>query len=91
MSVRLAQRMAATGSLEPSQQGRPPGSGKLAAHATTLIGWVEAEPDITMPALASKLAAERGVTAHPASLSRFLLEQGFTVKKNTAGQRSRSR
>jgi transposase len=90
-SVRLAQRMAVKGSLEPEKQGRPPGGGKLAAHADVLIRWVEANGDITMPELAAKLAAERGVTAHPASLSRFLMAQGFTVKKNAAGLRSRSR
>lgn len=90
-SVRLAQRMAATGSLEPARQGRPPGGGKLAPHADTLIGWVEAEEDITMSELAAKLEAECGVTAHPASLSRFLIKAGFTLKKNTARQRNRSR
>ena len=49
-SVRLAQRMAATGSLAP--------------HAEVLIGWVEKQGDITMPELAAKLKTERGVTAH---------------------------
>jgi hypothetical protein len=29
-SIRLAERMRTTGSLEPAWQGRPPGSGKLA-------------------------------------------------------------
>ncbi|RTR08480.1 IS630 family transposase, partial [Azospirillum griseum] len=48
-SIRLAQRMATTGSLEPARQGRPPGGGKLAPHAALLIGWVEAQGDITMP------------------------------------------
>lgn len=90
-SIRLAQRMATTRSLEPARQGRPPGGGKLAPHAALLIGWVEAQGDITMPELAAKLKAERGVTAHPASLSRFLIASGFTVKKNSAGDRSRSR
>jgi len=90
-SVRLAQRMAETGTLAPSRQGRPPGGGKLAAYADALIGWVEADGDITMPELAAKLEAECAVTAHPASLSRFLIKAGFTVKKNTAGERSRSR
>ncbi len=90
-SVRLAQRMAATGSLEPLRQGRPPGGGKLAAFAALLTGWVETQGDITMPELAAKLKAECGVTAHPASLSRFLIKQDFTVKKSAAGHRSRSR
>lgn len=90
-SIRLSQRMAAKGSLEPEKQGRPPGGGKLAAHGDALIRWVEEKGDITMPELSAKLAAERGVTAHPASLSCFLATKGFTVKKNAAGLRSRSR
>lgn len=89
--VRLAARMAQTGSLEPSRRGRPPGNGKLAAYRAMLIGWIEAEPDISMPELAAKLEAETQVVAHPASLSRFLLAAGYTFKKNAAGQRERTR
>lgn len=89
--IRLAKRMAETGSLAPARQGRPPGGGKLASYADRLIGWVEAESDISMPELAAKLEAECGVVAHPASLSRFLLAAGFTVKKNTFGRRGRTR
>ena len=55
------------------------------------MNWVEADGDITMPELAARLLAERGVKAHPASLSRLLIRQGFTVKKNAAGERNRSR
>lgn len=89
--VRLAQRMVATGTLEPSRQGRPPGGGKLAPYSEILIGWVEANGDITMSELAAKLEAECGLTAHPASLSRFLIQAGFTFKKNPSGNRGRSR
>jgi transposase len=89
-SIRLAQRKAKTGSLEPARQGRPPGGGKLAPHADLLIGWVKAKGDITMPELAARLESARGVTVHPASLSRFLITRGFSVKKNTAGKRDRS-
>ncbi|WP_407697045.1 COG3415 family protein [Skermanella mucosa] len=45
-SIRLAQRKARTGSLEPMRQGRPPGGGKLAPHADLLIGWVKAKGDL---------------------------------------------
>lgn len=89
--VRLAQRMAKTGSLEPARQGRPRGTGKLAAYQDQLIGWVEAEPDMSMPELAALLEAKCGVIVHPASLSRALLAAGYTVKKNAAGGRSRTR
>jgi len=90
-AVRLVQRKAQTGSLAPARQGRPAGSGRLAAHVVTLVSWVEAEGDITMPELAARLLAEKAVKAHPASLSRLLRVHGFTVKKNTAGERNRSR
>ena len=90
-AIRLARRRAQTGSLAPARQGRPVGSGRLAAHAETLIGWVEADGDITMPELAARLLAERGVKVHPASLSRLLIQRGLTVKKNAAGERNRSR
>jgi transposase len=89
--VRLTRRKAETGSVAPARQGRPAGSGLLAAHAATLIGWVEADGDITMPELAARLLAEKAVTVHPASLSRFLRVQGFRFKKNAAGERNRSR
>ena len=90
-AVKLAARVTRTGSAAPARQGRPPGGGKLAPYLAMLIGWVEAEPDITMPELAAKLRAETGVAAHPASLSRVLRQAGFSVKKNASGLRDRAR
>lgn len=90
-AVKLAARVARTGSVEPARQGRPPGGGKLSPHLARLIGWVEAEPDITMPELASKLLTDEGVKVHPASLSRALIQAGFSVKKNTTGRGDRAR
>ena len=80
-AVKLADRVSRTGSTEPARQGRPPGGGKLAPYLTVLLEWVGAEPDITMPELATKLKAEKAVTAHPASLSRALLKTGLSFKK----------
>lgn len=90
-AVKLMQRMAKLGSLLPATQGRPPGSGKLAAHEAFLIRTVEQTPDITMPELSARLRAEHGVEAQPASLSRFLCKRGFTYKKNSDGLGSRTR
>lgn len=90
-AVRLAKRQAQTGSLAPARQGRPAGSGKLSAYRAMVIAWVEADGDATLPELAARLAAEHGIAVHPTSLSRLLRSAGFTVKKNTAGQRNRSR
>lgn len=81
IAVRLAQRKARTGSITPERQGRPSGRGPLSEHADVLVSWVDAEGDVTMPELAGRLFKERGMKAHPASLSRLLLAHGFTVKK----------
>ena len=89
--IKLAARVADTGSAAPARQGRPPGGGKLAPHMRVLTEWVEAEPDITMPELAAKLQAKTGLIIHPASLSRALLQAGFSFKKNAAGIRDRAR
>lgn len=90
-SVKLLARVGRTGSAEPARQGRPPGGGKLAAHLDFLICSVEQTPDMTMPELAALLAAERGVVANPASLSRALCSAGFSFKKNADGLGARSR
>lgn len=90
-AVKLVARAGATGSVEPARQGRPPGGGKLAAHRAFLIDQVEARPDITMPELAVRLEAERGVRASPASLSRVLCAAGFTYKKSPDGLGARTR
>src|SRR4029077_2020493 len=90
-AVKLADRVSRTGSADPARQGRPPGGGKLSPYLTSLLEWVDAEPDITMPELAAKLEAEKAVTAHPASLSRALLKAGLSFKKNTAGHGGRAR
>jgi hypothetical protein len=58
---------------------------------TMLIGWVEAQPDISMPELATKLEGATKVRAHPASLSRALLGAGFRYKKTASGIGMRAR
>lgn len=90
-AIKLIRHVSSTGSAIPRRQGRPPGGGKLAAHVTRLIRWVEAAPDITMPELAARLEAETGIVAHPASLSRVLVAAGFRYKKSLDGIGMRTR
>jgi transposase len=63
----------------------------LVAHLDYLIAVVESAPDITMPELAAKLQAERGVVAAWASLSKLLCRAGFTYKKTVDGLGMRTR
>jgi len=90
-AIRWTERAASDGSPEARKQGRPAGQGPLAVHLDYLVGVVVSEPDITMPELAARLLAERGVTAAWASLSKLLCRAGFTYKKTADGIGMRTR
>lgn len=87
-AVRIVARHAATGSVAPKvgRVGRRP---KLEPHRDYLVRRIAEVPDITMPELAAELAA-LGTRIDPSNLSRWFLRNGYRVKKNTAGQRTRS-
>ncbi len=88
-AIKLCDHWERTGSAAPGRRG---GSvGKLAPHKAFLIARVEEKPDITMPELAAELEVESGTCAAPASLSRFLCRNGYSFKKNAAGQGTSSR
>ena len=89
-AVRVQARYAATGSVEPARQGRPPGSGKLGPYRDAIVEKVKATPDITMPDLAGWLEADHGVAVDPSNLSKLLCKEGFSYKKNAAGRGERT-
>ncbi len=86
--VRLMAAYRATGSLAPKPEGGWRYS-KLDPHCEFLIRRVTEKGDITMPQLAAELAA-RGTTVTPASISHWFIRQGYSFKKNAAGQRTRT-
>jgi transposase len=87
--VNLIKAYRATGSLAPKPSGGRRHA-KLDPHRGFLLGRVAEKEDITMPELASELEAAVGVRADPASISRWLIRNGYRFKKNTGGQRTRS-
>lgn len=85
--VNLMKAYRTTQRLEP----RPSGGrrhAKLEPHRAFLLARVAEKNDITMPELASELAAATGTRAAPASLSRWLIRNGYRFKKNPARQRT---
>lgn len=84
--VKMMARRRATGSLAALPRGGR--RGKLDPHHGFLVAAVEEQPDQTMPELAAKLLAARGVQVAPASLSRFLIRIGLTRKKRHSSPRS---
>jgi transposase len=86
--VKLVQALNVTGRLEPKPLGGRRHA-KLEPHRAFLVARVAERNDITMPELAAALAA-MGTRVDPASLSRWLIRNGYRLKKNSAGQRARS-
>jgi transposase len=76
-AVKLARRVAVSGSMAPARQGRPPGDGKLQARIDKIIAWVEAEPDITMRACGQ---AAGGGRAGPVAVA-AAVEGGLLLQK----------
>ncbi len=87
-AVRIVALHAATGSLAP-RTGRAGRRSKLDEQRGFLVQRINEAPDLTMPELAGELAA-RGTQIDPSNLSRWFLRNGYRVKKNSAGQRTRS-
>lgn len=90
-AVRFAKLDEVQGDPAPDRMGRPPGTGKLAAHRDFLCEVVDSVPDITGPELAAALRDARGIDVHPSSILRVLKAAGYTYKKIAAGGRARTR
>ena len=87
--VRLMKAFRTTGGLAPKPSGGRRHA-KLDPHRAFLIARIEEKSDITMPELSRELLTATGTKADPASLSRFLIRNGYRFKKNSAGKRARS-
>ena len=87
-AVRLMKAFRTTGRLSPKASGGWRHA-KLDPHRAFLLARIQEKPDITMPELSAELAAARGTRADPASLSRFLIRNGYRFKKNACGKRAR--
>jgi transposase len=87
--VKLMKARGVSGRLDPKPCGGLRHA-KLEPHRAFLLARVAEKDDITMPELAVALDAATGTKANPASLSRWLIRNGYRFKKNAAGQRTRS-
>ena len=87
--VKLVKALRVTGRLDPKPCGGRRHA-KLEPHRAFLLDRLAEKQDITMPELAVELEAATGTRADPASLSRWLIRNGYRFKKNPAGQRAGS-
>jgi len=86
--VKLVAAFRSSGSYAPKPEGGWRYS-KLDPQRAFLVRRLSEKADITMPELASELAAV-GLRIDPASLSRWFRRNGYRYKKNSSGIRTRS-
>jgi len=85
--VKLMQVLRKTGRIEPGVLGGRRHS-KLEPHRSFLLSAIAEQHDVTMTEIANDLAA-KGTYVAPASISRWFIRNGYSFKKNAAGQRTR--
>ena len=80
--ARWSQQIRKSGAASVAPMGRPPGTGKLAAHVGFFKELVGQDPDITLFELRDALADATGVTVHHSAIAGVLKRLGFTHKKS---------
>ena len=88
-AVRWHQRYKRTGSVEPDAVGGDRHSHRVEAHAARVLGWIDAQRDLTLVEIADRLAGEGHVFA-PATIWRLLDRHNYTVKKRPLMPANRS-
>ena len=88
-AVRWHQRYKRTGSVEPDAVGGDRHSHRVEAHAARVLGWIDAQRDLTLVEIADRLAEESHVFA-PATIWRLLDRHNYTVKKRLLMPANRS-
>lgn len=77
------------GHAAPKQQGGDRRSGRIEAHAETILGLVEAAPDMTLSEIQTALA-QKGESFGIATLWRFFDRRRITLKKRLLTQPSKT-
>ena len=87
--INLMRRYRETGDLGPRPRGGARHA-KLVDHRDAIIGWIEAQPSLTLQQMADRLMGTHGVTASTSGLSDMLRKAGYTYKKIHTGERGRA-
>ena len=79
-AIRWVAQSRQTGDLAPKQRGgrRP---SRIDGHADLIMAWVDAEPDLTLPEIATKLEEATEYRPPPSVVHGFFKRRGVTRKK----------
>jgi len=89
-AVRWVQRWRAQGEVATKPMGGDRRSGAIEAHRQTILGAIEATPDMTL-AEVQALLGQHGLTVAIGTVWRFFDRHGMTFKKNRARRRTGAR
>lgn len=88
-AIRWVARARASGDCLPKKQGGDQRSHRIDAHQALILGWVEAEPDLTLAELSARLADAVGYRPPVSVVHRFFVRHGMTRKKRRRTRPSR--
>jgi len=79
-AIRWVARLRETGEIAPKRRGgrRP---SRIDSHADLIMGWVGAEPDLTLVEIAARLEEATGYRPPPSVVHGFFKRRGVTRKK----------
>lgn len=88
-AVRWHQRYRRSGKVDPDAIGGDRVSHRVEAYAEMILGWVDAEPDLSIPEIRERLV-KQGYQFASSTLWRLLQRHGYTYKKRQRMQASRN-
>ena len=88
-AIRWVSQLRETGELAPRRRGghRP---SRIDGHGELIMGWVEAEADLTLSEIAARLEEATGYRPPPSVVHGFFKRRGVTRKKRRGTQPNRT-
>ncbi len=80
-AIRWVAQARATGDVAPRPRGGPRRPSRIDPYGDLIMGWLDDEPDMTLPEIAARLEGEVGYRPPPSVVHEFFKRRGVTRKK----------
>ena len=80
-AIRWVRQARETGDIAPKQQGGARRESIIDRHADLVMGWIDAEPDLTLSEIAVRVEEETGYRPPPSVVHEFFQRHDVTRKK----------
>ena len=89
-AIRWVRQARETGDIAPKPQGGARRESIIDRHADLVMGWIDAEPDLTLSEIAVRVEEETGYRPPPSVVHEFFQRHGITRKKRRRMRPSRT-